>query len=313
MANEDLHPILNKIHETIGTVAQKIDTLTGEVKKIRKAVTRQTETLVDAINDNAQAQMEMKMMEHVVDVKSIAPQIDAEQEQMEMEQEELDRRLERIAERYEEKHEELDDKAAKRVRDVGAHIFEIDEQEFEQGIEDPFVEYVTPAWQSLQIQNDKSKNRRRDRVESKAGEVVSEIHNFVDQQEQLVNRIRKTRTDAMESVAEPTSMQVPYYVVTTETNGQTEQHLVVPSQVTSTDGPCTATLEPLPGMDQLISSTELNSAQTDRIQNETLIQALDPYIKANSLPMISYRGAVESAIPDQVNVATEANPKNGVN
>lgn len=307
MANEDLHPILEKIHRTVGTVAKKIDKLTGEVKKIRKAVTKQTETLVEAINDNAQAQMEMEMMEHVVEVKSITPQIDAERERIETEQEELDRQLERIAERYEERHEELDDKAAKRVRDVGAHIFEIDEDEFEEGIEDPFVEYVTPAWQSLQIQNDEYERRRRERIESTADEVVSEIHNFVDQQERLVDRIQEVRTDVMESLAEPTSIQVPYYVVTTETDGQTERHLVVPSQVKSTDGPCTASLEPLPGMERLISPTEFDGARTGAIQGTTIRQVIDPYVQENGLPGVSYKGAVEGAVPDQIEVATEAN------
>jgi len=307
MANEDLHPILKKIHQTIGTIGKKIDKLTGEVKKIRKAVTNQTETLVDAINDNAQAQMEMKMMEHVVEVKSITPQIDAERERIETEQEELDRQLDRIAERYEEKHEELDDKAARRVRDVGAHIFEIDEEEFEEGIEDPFVEHVTPAWQSLQIQNDEYERRRRERIESTAGEVVSEIHNFVDQQERLVDRIQEARTDVMGSLAEPTSIQVPYYVVTTETDGRTEQHLVVPSQMTSTDGPCTASLEPLPGMERLISPTEFDRARTSTIRGNTIQQAIDPYIQENGVPGVSYRGAIGGAVSDQIEVTTEAN------
>lgn len=310
MANEDLHPILKKIHKTIGTVAKKIDKLTGEVKKIRTALTEQTETLVDAINDNAQAQMEMKMMEHVVEVQSLLPQIDAERERIEIEQEELDRQLERIADRYEEKHDELDEKAAKRIRDVGAHIFEIDEKEFEEGIETPFVEHVTSAWQSLQVQNDEYGRRRRERVESTAGEVVSDIHNFVDQQEKLVDRIRETRTDAMASVAEPTSIQVPYYVVTTETDGQTERNVVVPSQVASTDGHCTASLEPLPGMERLISPTELDGVQTSAVQGETIRKAIDPYIQETgiqgSVPSTSYRNAVDSAVSDQLEVAVEA-------
>jgi hypothetical protein len=250
--------------------------------------------------------MELKMMEHVIDVKSIETQICAEGERIKSEKRELDNKLENITDRYTKKHEELRDKAARRIRDVGEHIFKIDEEEFENEIEKPFLKHVTPAWQSLQLHNDESKRRRRDHLESTTEKVVSDIHDFVDQQEQLIDQIERLRTDEIGSLAEPTSIQVPYYIITTESGGQRQKHLIAPSKVTSADGQCAVSLEPLPGMERLIPRTEINTAQTDMIQDTTIQQTIEPYIQENNIPTVSYQKSIKQAVSNQVRVTAEA-------
>lgn len=302
--NDDLHPILSNIHSTLGDVLKSIKKVRSEVKKVKEAVTEGTERIIKAIDDSVRAQAEMKMMERVAEVREIKPQITAEQERVMTEQDELDRQLQRIAERYERKHEELDEKAANRIRDLGSHIFEIDEDEFENGIEEPFVDHVTTAWRTLQAQNDTVGRQRRERVESKTGEIVTEIHDFVDQQNELVDRIRRTRTELERSLSEPRTIQIPYYVVTVERDGQTEQHVVAPSRTESADGPVSVSLESLPGMDRLASRTDLDHTQIEAVNGHTVGQELDQYID-DDRPLLSYDGLVEETVGDQVEIAIE--------
>lgn len=302
--NDDLHPILGNIHETLGDVLKSIQRLRGEVEKVHTAVTEAAESIRDAIHENIQAQAELKMMERVVEVRSILPQIEAENERIEIEQEELDRQLDRIAERYEEKHDELDEKAARRIRDLGSHIFEIDEEQFESGIEAPFAEHVTTAWMSLQSHNDVVGRTRRERVESTTGDVVTDVHDFVRQQNELVERIEDTRADLGRSVTEPRRLQLPYYTVTVEVDGRTRRHVVGPSSVmTGEDGG--VTLQPLPGVDDLFSDPiELGNTRTESLDRtavrETLAARLD-----DGPPLVSYAAAVEGALPERVEVAVE--------
>jgi uncharacterized protein YoxC len=304
MASDDLHPILSKIHRTLGDVRKSIEGVRGEVEKIREAVTKGVTKITEAIDDNTRARAELKLMERVVEVRSILPQIEAEQERVETEREELDRQLDRIAERYEEKHEELDRKAAARVRDLGAHIFEIDEAEFEDGIETPFVEHVTTAWRALQSQNDAFGDRRRERIESATGDAVARIHDFVEQQHELVEQIRRVRTDVDRPGSEPTRIQLPYYVVAVETGGTTERHVVLPSTVTEAEGRCGVSLEPLPGMERLVSPTDLAGTHTERVESSAIREALEPHV-SDDPPLLSYGDAVEESVPDRIDVAIE--------
>ena len=300
--NDDLHPILSKIHETLGDVLKSIQRLQGEVEKVRTAITEAAESVRDAIHENIQAQAELKMMERVVEVRSILPRIEAENERIGIEQEELDGQLQRIAERYEEKHDELDEKAASRIRDLGSHIFAIDEQEFQAGIESPFAEHVTTAWMSLRTHNDAVGRDRRERVESTTGDVVTDVHDFVQQQNELVERIESVRTEAIDSVSEPRRLQLPYYTVTVESNGGTRQHVVGPSVVSGDASG--VELEPLPGMDDLLSRTALNGPRTETLDGATIRETLRGRTDSGP-PLVSYTRAVEGALPDRVEVTVE--------
>ncbi|WP_136686768.1 hypothetical protein [Halorhabdus amylolytica] len=302
--NDDLHPILKKIHRTAGDILKSIKEVRGEVEKVHTAITNGVEEIIEAIGDTIQAQAEIKMMERVAEVREIKPQITAEQDRIEAERDELERQLERIGERYERKHEELDDKAAKRIRDLGAHIFEIDEDEFEDGIEEPFVEHVTTTWRNLQSQNQVTERQRHDQIESTTGEVIADIHDFVSQQNELVDRIRQTRTDFDLPRSEPVTIQVPYYVVTVETGDGTEQHVVAPSQTTSQDGPVSVSLDPLPGMDQLTGRTDLQHTDTKTVDGSTITNSLESHIE-DGRPLLSYDETVNDAVGEQITVATE--------
>jgi len=304
MSNEDLHPILKKIHQTIGTVVKEIQKLHGEAVKIREAVVQGLPRITEAIDENTKARAELTLMERMVEVESILPQIEAEKDRVDIEREELDRQLARVSDRYDEKHAELDQKAANRIRDVGSHIFEIDEQEFEEGIETPFVDHVTPVWQSLQSQNDTFSQQRCEVVESTTGEVVTDIHNFVDQQHELVDRIQQVRTEFSHAVSEPTTMQVPYYVVTVETDGEVEQHVVTPSETEQGDGYCSVSLQPLEGIDTIITPTEIDRSQSDTLTSSSIREQLDPHIEED-IPLVSYGTAVEKAVDDEVAVTIE--------
>lgn len=302
--NESLKPYFDKVVETLGDVIRAIKAVRDEVQNVRDAIVDGVQTITDAIHENTQARAELKLIERVVEVRSILPQIDAERERIEVEREELDRQLERIAERYEQKHEELDDKAAQRIRDLGAHIFEIDEDQFEDGIEAPFAEHVTTVWQSLQSQNEAFGRQRRERIESTAGDVVSDIHDFVDQQHELIDRIQRLKSDVGGSIPATTTVQLPYYVVTVETDGSTERTVIVPSRTREADGPFRLSLQPLPGMEKLVSPTPMSRTRTDVYDGSSLLDSLEPHIEERN-PIVSYGDVLSQSVPDQVDVAVE--------
>jgi len=302
--NDDLHPILSSIHETLGGILKQIRSVKGEVKKVRTAITEGVESIRDAIHENIQAQAELKMMERMVEVQSLLPQIEAEKERVETEQEELDKQIQRIAERYQEKHDELDEKAASRVRDLGSHIFEIDEEEFEEGIESPFAEHVTTAWSSLQVHNDTIGQNRRDRIESTAGDVVTDIHDFVRQQQYLLDQIDDVRTDIGESIAEPRRIQVPYYTVSVETDQWTRDHVIGPSEVAAGGENEGVALEPLPGVDELVSETGLKQSKTETVDKSRIRSEMRKWID-DDRPIVSYEESLDMAVSDDLTITLE--------
>jgi len=302
--NDDLHKPLKSINKTLANVRENIDRLIGEVEKVRTAVVDGVETIRDAIQESIQAQAELKLMEHVMEAKSVKPQIDAEHEQIQTEREELDSRMESIDDRYQRKHEELDEKASQRVRNLGSHIFDVQEEQFEDGIEEPFTKRVTTAWKELQSHNAEVGRERSERVRDTVGNVVQTIHDFVDRQSELVEDIESHRIDGSRldsAVVETGHLQIPYYVVEYQEDGVAKSELVVPSHVTAAgEGEwCSVGLSPVEGAHDLLGDVSTpRSGRADPTPSHEITRKLGAYGKSSSLGP-SYGDAVSSALPDE--------------
>lgn len=310
MPSEDLHKPLKAINQTIANLREDVQTLTGEVKKIPTVIQEAAETIRDAIQENIRAQAELKLMDHVMEVRAVKPQITAEHEQIQTEREELEERLESIGERYQRQQEELDQKARERIRDLGEHIFEIDEGQFEAGIEEPFTEQVTPTWRTLRAHNETVQAERSERVSETAGDVVQTIHDFIDRQETLVETIQDHRLDP-EAVALPEDrtgkLQVPYYVVEVEVDGVTQREVVVPSNLsTGAEGTtdwCGVSLAPISGAEELLDGVSgvSDPGRTESLSGRTLADELAEYTDSTPLAP-TYGDAVQEAMPEDGSV-----------
>lgn len=306
--NEDLHKPLKAINKTIAKLREDVQTLTGEVKKVHSVVREAAESVRDAIHENIRAQAELKLMDHVMEVKSVKPQIEAEHGQIETEQAELDERLASIGDRYERQQRELDETARERIRDLGEHIFALDEEQFEAGIEEPFTEQVTPTWRTLQAHNETVGDERSDRVRETAGDTVQTIHDFVDRQESLIETVRDHRFDA-DATELPTDererLQVPYYVVEYEADGVTQQEVVVPSSLaTDADSEwCRVSLDAFAGAEEVLSRAPgvSNPDRTESLAADDVARHLADYTESTPLAP-SYGEAVREAMPEDGSV-----------
>lgn len=306
--NEDLHPILEKIHRVIASLREDVQTLTGEVKKVHSVLDEGFKTLRDAIHENIQAQAELKLMEHLMEVRTVKPQIEAEQEQIEAEKAELDERLDSIAERYEAKHEQLDEKAERRIRDLGEHIFRIDEEEYEEGIEEPFSELVTPTWFDLQEHNVDVQQSRGDAVRDTTGEVVQSIHRFVNRQDELIDEIEDHRVDLPVEADDTEEIQVPYYVVSYEVDGTPKRSVVRPAEQRSVSDAewVTTELRELDGFESVLRQESVKPGGTvDRqLSGEEVVARMEEYAEQNRLQQ-SYTDALGKALADRIPVTSE--------
>lgn len=309
MPNDDLHKPLKAINETIARLREDVQTLTGEIKKIKTAITESAQSIRDAIHENIQAQAELQLMEHVMEVQSVKPQIEAEYEQISAEQDELNERLQQINERYQRKHTELDQKARDRIRNLGSHIFEIDEQQFETGIEEPFTDQVTTTWQTLQAHNADIGEQRTEVLREAASETKRTIQNYIDRQAQLVSNIENHQLDnsvrGLPSDASA-SLQVPYYVVEYEHDGVMKRETIVPSELhTEGTGWCQASLSPVHGADRLMRDVKGvdNPAITTTLSSSTLRSTFDRY--GNSSLGLSYTDAAAEAVNEGVKIHYE--------
>lgn len=311
--NDDLHKPLKAINQTIARLREDVQKVKGEVTKIHTIVEEAAETIRDAIQENIQAQAELKLMDHVMDVRSTKPQIEAEHGQIQTERSELEERLSSIDERYRGRHEELDEKAAERIRDLGSHIFEIDEEEFEEGIEEPFTDQVTSVWSMLQQHNEGVRDERRMTIEETVDETAQTIDDFADRQKSLVRDIENHRFKPGQipasSSKSTTRLQIPYYVVRYEHDGVTEQRVVVPSHLESDsdDEWCSVKLSELNGASELLSgvgATHSASSKQASMSAETITDQLSEHGETTLLGQ-SYTAEARKALPDKVPVYIE--------
>ncbi|MDY6780846.1 MAG: hypothetical protein SV760_10000, partial [Halobacteria archaeon] len=233
MVDDSLRPILRNIGQKIANLREDVNEAIGEIKKVRETIKEGVEKIIEAINDNIQAQAELKIMEKLADVRSIPKQIEAEKEQVDMEKEELESKLRRMSERYDERHDELDEKAEERVRDVGEHIFEIQEEEYENGIEEPFTEHVTSTWREMQVATEEITRDRQERLEEDLERTTEEVDTFIERRRNFLNKIDNHRVDSVPDVNGSRPIQIPFWVVTVERDGVEEQEIVMPSSLSN--------------------------------------------------------------------------------
>jgi hypothetical protein len=311
--NDDLHPLLRSINQTMSALREDVQRLTGEVKKIPEVLERGFSQLRDAIHENIQAQAELKLMEHMMEVSAVKPQIEAEREQLETVQNELEQRMESISERYEGKQAELDEKAEKRVRELGSHIFTIEEEEFEAGIEEPFTTQVTPVWRNLQAHNTLVNQDRRTELVGTAESVSKEIDSFLRRKERLLTQIDDHLLDPQAVPIETTSqteIQLPYYAVDYEVDGVAERAIVAPSELLAAQDPNTwssVTLESFQGADELIDpnrSMNHSEVTTQKLDRRGVLGVLDEYGTESRLGP-SYTDAAAESLPEGVTVTVE--------
>jgi hypothetical protein len=322
--NDDLHDFFEALLRGVRDLEERLQEAKGELRKIREAVVNGFSNLQDAIYDSIEAQAELKMMDHMMEARAIKPQIDAERERLEREQSELDERLAEIDERFERRHDELEAKAVERIRNLGEHIFDIRESQFEDSIERPFVSHVTPAWRDLSVHNERIGTKRQKRIQSVTDETVQEIQAFIDRQEALLEEIDRNRhdddrlrvtDDGIERI------QIPYYSVHyRDKNSGTETEsteIVAPSVQTRASGISLSSewvstkLEPIEGADQLVSDDQKtvdDPADVKTVSAEKITRTLaDDSSTAGSLvPGLSYTDLVADTIDGGVRVQSEA-------
>lgn len=311
--NDDLHPLLKSINKTLSRVRQDIQKLTQEVKKIPAILEKGFESMQEAIHENIEAQAELKLMEHMMEVSAVEPQIEAEKEQIQSVERELDNRLNQINERYERKHDELDEKAEKRIRDLGSHIFEIEEDQFQDGVEGPFTTQVTPMWQDLQLHNAKTNQEREAKIRETTETVTEDIDAYIERQKELLTQIEDHLFDP-EAVpietTQPVELQLPYYVVEYQRDGVTNRRVIPPSNVTGTGNPdawnsvSTVPIEGTTGLIPQDSEINENRATEESLQQTALIEELSQYTESSGFGP-TYGDVVSTAIPQQLDVKIE--------
>ena len=311
--NDDLHPLLRNINKTLASLREDVKQLTGEVKKIPEVLEEGFKSLRDAIHENIQAQAELKLMEHMMEVTSVEPQIEAEREQIEDVQESLVDRIGQINERYEKKHQELDEKTKKRIRDLGSHIFEIEEKEFEANIEEPFTTQVTPVWADLQGHNHKTNEERETKLRTTTETVVTDIDKYIERQDELVEQIESHLFDPATvpiETTEKTEVQLPYYIIEYQSQGVQERIVIPPSEiqmVDESDDWSSVQVVPIEGTNDIIPNTrEIDHRQATEhsIPQQQLIKELDDYTESSKLG-IGFQDAMSDSMPGQVPLTTE--------
>lgn len=314
MASRDaLRPILVNINKSLSRLREDVQNLTGEVKKIPEILEKGFKQLRDAIHENIEAQAELKLMEQMIKVSSVEPQIEAEKEQIDSIRNDLNDRLDQINERYERKHDELDETAEERIRDLGSHIFAIDEDQFQDGIEDPFTSQVTPTWGDLQAHNQKTNKERATQIRDSTEHVVDDIEQFLERQRELLSQIDNHLFDPDTvpiETTEPVEFQLPYYVVEYVENGEQRRKVIPPSvmgQPDESDSWSAATIDPIRGSSNLIpNEMQIDESQATEVyvSQDSVTEELDDYGKSSNLGP-SYKSAVSDTLPEQFAIEIE--------
>jgi len=310
MANDDLHPLLEDIQRKITNVREDLRTIVGKIEGVQETIQEGVDRILEAINDNIQAQAELKMMDKVASVRSIPAHIEAEREQVAAEKEELEAKLQSIGQRYEKRHQDLEATATERIRDLGSHVFEIQEDEYEDNVEDPFHEHVSETWQEMQLDNAEIGRERIERLDTELERTHESVDELLERREQFLADIREIRADTTPSSDTPRRVQIPFWTVTVEREGEREQLVYGPADLDKRDdewyrvgfddrdafGPLIEGVAETPMPD---------SAAATGLARETVEGVLGQHVSADVAGQTDFADAVGDAVGDGVQITVE--------
>lgn len=310
MASDDLHPILKDIQRKITNVREDLKTIVGKIEGVQETIQNGVEQILEAINDNIQAQAELKMMDKVARVRSIPAHIDAEHEQVEAEKRELEAKLSSIGERYEQRHRELDETATERIRDLGSHIFEIQEDEYEDNVEAPFHEHVSETWQRMQLDNAEIGRERIDRLEGELERTHESIDELLERRDRFLADIRDARARTDATIDAPSRVQVPFWTVTVERDGERHQLVYGPADLRTRDEEWyqvgLAEREAFDPLVEDVAETPMpDSASTTALDRETVETVASQHVGADVAGRLDFADVLGETVGDGVRITVE--------
>lgn len=304
-----LHPLITDVQRKVGRIREDLKKIRAEIIKIRDLVERGFENVHDAIYDNIEAQAELKLMERMAEVRSLPPRIEAEQKRIEREKSENTEKLDTVSKRYQRRHDELDQKAAQRVRDLGEHIFTILEDEFEDDIESPFVDGVTPTWEEFKEHNTQVAIDRNSALWDSYENANGKIDQFLTNREGLINKIQAHRLDLNTTITEPATLQIPFWVVGIESEGKKETTIYGPSQLVQQDGGWfAAKLDEIESVDESLERQlrqPLDQAHQLSLSTSDLTKNIKPYANTRFGGVIGFEDEFEAAITNGTKIRVE--------
>ena len=224
----------------------------------------------------------------MANVHTYETKIEAREMQIPEEQQELEQRRAGIRDRYNQKHAELEDEARSRIRELGAHIFDIMENQFEMHVEQPLLSHVSNSWADLLKENERISIERRNRLEDKFKQTIENANSILNSEKELLNKIDRYLHESR--TGGPMLIHIPFWVVTKKENDHTKKEIIPPSRVNFQNG--VPILEKSEGFEPIMNSLadqknaisyqDLNFDTLDfnKLKNE---HALPKYINYNSV------------------------------
>ncbi|WP_158853677.1 hypothetical protein [Halorhabdus sp. CUG00001] len=309
MANDDLHPLLRDIQRKIVSVREDLKTIIGKIEGVQETIQDGVDKVLEAINDNIQAQAELKLMDKVASIRSIPAHIEAEREQVEAEKKELEEKLDRIDDRYAQRHQELNEKADDRIRELGDHIFEIQEDEYEDQIEQPFHEHVTETWRQMRRDNAEIGKEHIEALESELDATHESIDDLLERRDRFLTEIRQSRVPAGEHVESPYRVQVPFWTVTVEQDGERYQHVYAPADLTrQSDAWYPVGLREREGLAPLVRTVaDASDAETTSktIRSDAIGATVRQYATGDVAGQIDFADTLEDTLGESIPIAVE--------
>lgn len=257
--SDQIADLANKAKRVISHLKE----IRGNTKKIKETNKKGFQNVDESITENTKAQAEMKMMDHMSKVHSALPQIDAQKKRIDREKQELAERINQIEERYRDKHDKLQEKAGNRVRNLGEHIFKIMEDEFEKGIEEPYIKHVTPTWNEIALHNEKVKEKAGKEIQRKVEAVNESIDGFIDRRHELLSKVQEHKMEKQFERAE--TLQIPFWTVEIEKDGKTVKKALGPSKVEKSGKITGRSYRALKGFSEPVNSLKSRDVETEEV------------------------------------------------
>jgi hypothetical protein len=245
----DDSPMIRVLGNLLSRVREAIDRAIGELKKISEIIKEGFTKVIDAIHENIQAQAELQILSKMADVQSYETMIKAREIQIHEELEELDEKLKAIEERYNKVHAELDVEAQERIRELGHHIFEIMEDQFEKQVEQPLLRHVSDAWASLLAENDWISFDRMSRLEEVFKRTKENAEHILSSQKDLSEKLEGYIYSHKLENAIP--VHIPFWIIHTQQDGKINREIITPSWM-KREG-YIPHLEPIDGFDEFMN------------------------------------------------------------
>jgi len=236
MSNDEYNALERNISQLNGRINSMEGEIAAGLENVRRAIQAGTQETVRQLQTSIEVNTRTEIAKEIAILNAIGPIIQVQVDNLGKEEKRASKNAERVELKYDEIEKELNDSYLRDIRHLGAHIYDILENDYEKGVR---KRYSRSGYGLLSQAISDTENERREGISRRLAWAKQEVQKFAGKRRQFRQNITSKLVDGLKHL-QGQDIAISFWVVTVRDEAGIAREVAIgPSRVKVADtGEC---------------------------------------------------------------------------